>query len=202
MQNAYGCDIELGQSWFQVPDDAVAVARKMLNPEGAGAEGYAELLSQFKCLIPENKQACFVEVGFDAVVFPWGLHDSFQRNYLTIYTPHGNIVAVISEDEVLHREDFAAIMEENGMGATSRNFGLLLQHFWHIAEPVGRSLRSSVVLSIEAVLGKDVVRDSQRGAVVDDVLADARNRRSDAARSNHGPELYQGLCREKHSLPF
>ena len=72
------------------------------------------------------------------------------KDYLTVYDPGEDIVAVISKDDVFYKEDFASLMNEANLAPTEKN----LQRVWNALSgsiPHNSSLREICIAAIEKV---------------------------------------------------
>ena len=143
---------KMDASYFRVPEEALSVARKMLNPDSE--EPYYILRPQFMNCIPADKE-CFLSIDYEAKERQIPPADILaEKNYLTVFDPGDNVVAVVSMDDVLHKEDFAAIMKNSGMEATEENFDKIWYVFPEII-PSGASLKDLAIAAIQSSLAKE-----------------------------------------------
>lgn len=158
-------------SYFRIPSEAVFVVRKML--ESDRSESYYDLRAQFMAAIPADK-FCFFCVDADTVHAVISAETALrQRSALTVFDPGDDVIAVISKDEILHKEDFADFMKASGLEATEDNFNKV----WFRFSPEG-SLKESALSAIQTVKEQDLDRS------IDDMIRDASTRNNTKSENN------------------
>lgn len=139
-------------SYFRMPEEALSIARMMLDHECP--EPYYILRPQFMNAVPSDKQ-CFLGIDHEAKERQLPAAEVLnEKDYLTVFDPGDNVIAVISMEDVLHKEDFAAIMERCGMEPTESNFNKIWSVFPNNI-PSGASLKDLALAAIQAVVAKE-----------------------------------------------
>lgn len=162
-------------SMFRLPDEAVAVVRKMMDP--SNMQSYVALEEEFKAALPEDFQGWFVDVSF--AEYPWSYSGLALHDYLVAFDGLEQMAAVVSLDEVLLRKDFHEIMKENGMNSSS------FLTVWLAFEDVAPKMEG-VSLRERAVAAVGVAKEALDILSVKDVLVDAENRAAYAETSRGG----------------
>ena len=173
-------DREMEPSWFRVPQEAVEAVRKMLDPECA--ESYLSLYTEFQIAIPNDKRDCFLNIDFDAPNYPWSHSALSVKDFLTVFDPGDHVVAVIGQNEVLHKEDFASKMKAAGLAATEGNFNVVWAAFCEQSESVP-SLHERAQAAVQAAIR---TLEAQMKTPLQDQI-DAAESRASSHSSSHQP---------------
>lgn len=139
-------------SYFQMTEEALVIARKMLDPDCP--EPYYILRPQFMKSIPADKE-CFLGIDYEARERQIPAADVLnEMDYLTVFDPGDDLIAVISAEDVLHKEDFAELMETCGIEATEVN----LNKVWSVFPDnilSGSSLKDLAIAAIHSSMAKE-----------------------------------------------
>lgn len=170
---------EMKDGSFCLPEAAVDVVRRMLDPENT--ESYTALEEAFQAALPKACQGWFVDVDFEE--YPWSHSGLALNDYLVVFDGVGWVAAVVSQDEVLYMDDFLKLMGENGLD----NSALLA--VWLAFEDVapkmeGVSLRERVEKAVDTVRGFAI-----------DALIDGASKRSQECSKDLVPEGKDGVCK-------
>lgn len=118
---------EMEPSYFQVSEKAVEIARRMMNSTGLGL--YWNRREQFMKSIPAGKE-CHFDVDLYAMNNSRSADEiASSQDYLTVFDPSDELVAVIGPKDVLHKEDFAALLKASGIKPTETNFNKVWMRF-------------------------------------------------------------------------
>ena len=140
----------ISPSLFRPSDELIKVVRKMLDTETEQSLSFENLHQEFVELLPVDQKGCFLDVDFYAAADPWAYSDISNNDFLMLYSESGEEVAVIGMNEVLHKEDFASLMKEEGLVPTEANFNRVWESFPRYL-PYGTSLKKLAQIAIEKV---------------------------------------------------
>lgn len=139
-------------SYFQMSEEALSIARKILDPDCP--EPYYILRPLFMKSIPGDKE-CFLGIDYEARERQIPAVDVLnEKNYFTVFDPGDDLIAVISAEDVLYKEDFAELMENCGMEATEGNLNKVWSVFPdNIAS--GSTLKDLALAAIHSSMAKE-----------------------------------------------
>ena len=124
---------EMEASYFRVPESAAPVIRAEIAKKEMLEQNVA--FSAFlRNLMPNNLCQGYLSAACD-----WAM----------IYDPGDDLVAIISMDEIMHKEDFAAMMKAFGLEATEANFDKVWDAFIANKDPK-KTLRDNAYAAIQA----------------------------------------------------
>lgn len=119
-------------SSFRLSSDALLTARQLLraggiegncssmalrDPDNPARYSAIPLLSQFIKHLPAEKD-CVLSSFYDS-----------GRSNLLLYTPDDDFIALITQDEILYKEDFAIAMESSGFRGTELEWNVVWKQF-------------------------------------------------------------------------
>lgn len=139
-------------SLFRLSDEALLIARELLVTDGRESpDTYRNLHAQFMQNIPADKE-CFLSTDYFPAMDMW--ETLRKKGCLGVFDPGDELIAVISKDDVLHKEDFADMMKASGMETTEGNFNKVWSNFIDKILS-GVPLRDGAFIAVE--VGKRVI---------------------------------------------
>lgn len=104
---------------YRLPDDAVLLIQKMLDPNCL--EPFCVLYEQFKQIMKDKFY--LLDIEYDAKDYQMTMSEILaDRNYVAIFGDDSYIIAFISANDVLYREDFFTMMNAVGFDFNSDSF--------------------------------------------------------------------------------
>ena len=134
-------------SWIHIPESAVVVARKMLDPECS--ETYVALDRQFTEAMSCFEKDYYLDIDFDAGNLPWSCSGLSVKDYFLVFDASNNIVALIGKEDVLHEKDLHSLMGDGGITPTKSNIQKICSSLLGFI-PQGSTLKAVFQTAIDA----------------------------------------------------
>ena len=125
---------EMEPSFFRFPADVVDIIRSEIVSKKM-VERNLMFSAFLNHLLPNNSCSGYLSSTCD-----WAM----------IYDPGEDLVAIVSMDDILYKEDFAAIMKVSGIEATESNFDKVWDVFVANKDPE-KSLRENAYAAVQSV---------------------------------------------------
>ena len=147
------------------------------------------LLSQFFKQLPVDKE-CMLSSFFDS-----------ETPNLVLYDLADELIAVMTENEVLYKEDFAALMKENGMKAAEALWEKVWYQFCKDFPAAGLSLRAQAQASIDKVCACLTQESALDPATLKPSLKKTIQNAEARAGDTKKPTAERDICRDNGTPP-
>lgn len=132
-------------SRFHLSDASLAYARALFDVKKH--IDFVEAYHQFQASIPGHNECYIYDLDLSRPL----CGDIEVAPYLSFFGPDENIIAFISKDDILYREDFASLLSEAGLAPIEGNLNLVLKQYFDLAHK-GMPIREAAQTAVEGVL--------------------------------------------------